>query len=154
MREYLFRRQILLFLVIGYVFASLSGPRLGRAEFYPFFHWGLFSYTHSIRSDVVVLVHSINGVSLKEPTIYYYIPNRFVRPSGEKIRLRKLLWGLWSAHRKGNQKRVEKLLNIIKSKYFSEVRTAEYEIAIIKYNPIERLKTGKFESRTIIRTSK
>lgn len=155
MREYLFRRNVLIFLVIGYVLTSLYGPRLGRSEFYPFFNWDLFSYTHSIRHDVVVLVHSINGVALKEPTIYFYIPNNFVRTPVEKIRLRKLLWNLWSHRRKGNQKQVEKLLNIVRSTYFSEVRSAEYEIALIKYNPIERLKTGNIIfSRTIIRTSK
>ena len=155
MREYLFRRRILIFLVIGYVVASLYGPRLGRAEFYPFYNWDLFSYTHSMRHDVVVLIHSINGVALEKPTIYFYVPDRFVRTTGEEISLRKLLWDLWSRHREGNQSQVQKHLNIIRSKYFSEVRAAEYEIALIKYNPIERLKTGKIEySRTIIKSSK
>ena len=155
MREYLFRRRILIFLVIGYALAALYGPRLGRSEFYPFFNWDLFSYTHSIRHDVVVLVHSINGEALEEPTIYFYVPNHFLLTGGEKIRLRKLLWDLWKHHRNGDQKQVEKLLTIIRSKYFSAVRAAEYEIALIQYNPIVRLKTGKIEfSRTIMRSSK
>lgn len=154
-REYHFRRHILFFLVIGYVFASLFGPRLGRSEFYPFFNWDLFSYAHSIRYDVVVLVHSINDVDLKEPTIYFYIPNTFDQTQGDKIRLRKLLWDLWRYYGKGNQKRVETFLNIIRNQYFSRVRAAEYEIALIKYDPIERLKTGKFEIlRTITKASK
>ena len=155
MRDYLFRRRILICLVIGYTLAALYGPRLGRSEFYPFFNWSLFSYAHSTRHDIVVFVHSIDGVALEEPTIYFYVPNRFVMNGGEQIRLRKLLWELWSHRRKGDQKQVEKLLNIIRSNFFSTVGAAEYEIALIRYNPIERLKTGKIEfSRTIIRTSK
>lgn len=155
MREYLFRRRILIFLVLGYVMVSLYGPKMGRSEFYPFFNWNLFSYTHSIRHDVVVIVHSINGVNLEKPTIYFYVRDKFTRTASDEIRLRKLLWDLWGHHRKGNQKQVDKFLDIIRSKYFSEVRAAEYEIALIKYNPLERLKTGKIEySRTILRASK
>ncbi len=154
-RVYLFRRRILICLIIGYVLAALYGPRLGRSEFYPFFNWDLFSYTHSTRYDFVVIVHSIDGVDLKEPTIYFYVPNHFIMPDGEKIRLRKLLGDLWGHKRKGDRKQVEKLLSIIRSKYFSSIGSAEYEIAFIRYNPIERLKTGKIEfSKTIIRTSK
>ena len=155
MRGYLFRRRILILFVIGYVIASLYGPRLGRSEFYPFFNWDLFSYTHSIRHDVVVLVHSINGIALEEPTNYFYVPNQLAQSSRGEIRLRKMLWTLWSHQREGNQEQVAKLLKILRSRYFSEVKSAEFEIALIKYNPIERQKTGKIEfSRTIIRTSK
>ena len=151
MREYRFSRQIFLFIVIGYVFASFYGPRLGRAEFYPFFKWSLFSYTHSTRFDVVVLVHSINGIPLKKPTLYYYVPEKFVNHSSQ---LRKVLGDFMNARSKSNQQRMDKLLDIINSKFFSGVKTAEYEIAVIEYNPIERLKTGQFESRTILRISK
>ena len=113
MRGYLFRRRILICLVIGYTLAALYGPRLGRSEFYPFFNWDLFSYTHSTRHDVVVFVHSIDGVALDKPTIYFYVRNQFHLTGGEQIRLRKLLWDLWKHHRKGDQKQVEKLLNIV-----------------------------------------
>jgi len=154
-REYHFRRHILFFLVIGYVFASLYGPRLGRSEFYPFFNWDLFSYPHSIQYDVVVLVHSINDVDLKEPTIYFYIPNTFDQTQGDKVRLNKLLRDLWRYHGKGNRKRVEMFLNIIRKQYFSGVGAALKENAIIKYDPMVRLKTGKFEIlRTIVKISK
>ena len=154
-RKYLFRQHLICIFVVGYIIASQYGPRLGRAEFYPFFNWELFSYTDSIRRDIVLRVHSINGEDLEEPTMYFSVPNHFSRTQGEKIRLRKLLLDLWQHYRQGDRERVAKFLDVVRDRYFSEVGAAEYEVSLIQYNPIERFRTGKFEvSRTILRASK
>ena len=155
MGAYTVRRHLLMFFMVGYVAAALFGPNLGRSEFYPFFNWGLFSYTHSVRSDVVVLVHSINGKRFEEPVLYYDLPERFVHFPGGKVRLNKLLRDLRSAQWRGDTGRADELLGNIRDNYFLRVNSAEFEIAVIWYNPIGRYRNGKFiVTRTMTRSAK
>ena len=122
-----------------YVAAAFLGPRLGRSEFYPFFNWSLFSYTHSVRSFPVVLIHEINGKRFEKPVLYHDIGRELLTyPGGSPIRLNKMLYDLRSAQERGDSTRADALLKNIRGNYFRRAISAEYEIAMILYNPIGR----------------
>lgn len=148
MRAYIFHRHLFFFFVLLYLAAVFHGPRMGRSEFYPFFNWSLFSHTGSIRNAVVLIVDDINGVKLEKPTIYYYLPRQLQARKG--VRLSKLLVDIHKALHNNDQTRYRHYVNILREEYFRSMRSATFRIAIIEYNPTERLKTGEFEIKKVL----
>ena len=147
---YRLRCHLVAILVVGYVVGFSQGPKLGRPEFYPFFSWSLFSYTHSTRNEIAVLVHTLNGQPLEKPVSYYDLPKKFTNFPGGKIRMRKMLLDLIAAASKGDQMRQRELLKKYENVYFRNIGSVDYRLALINYNPIEKLNSGTYEISQII----
>ena len=146
---YRLRSLLIVTLLIGYTAGIFEGPKFGRTEFYPFFSWSLFSYTHSIRNDVAILVRKIDGNTLAKPTSYYNLPARFTHFPGGKVRMRKMLSDIYAANVNQDRAHQNRLIRKYENIYFRSANSVEYQFSVIRYEPIERLKTGKFE---VVRT--
>ena len=151
-RRYLLRASLLPLFLIWYPIIAIFGPHQGRAEFYPFFAWNLFSRTAETRTDTVIFVREINHQPLVEPTLFFDLGNHFQSARSKDVRLAKMLDNLVIATRRNNTELSDRLTNVIKYSYMTEARQVKYDVAIIKYKPVVRYLNGEIEKITIIRS--
>ena len=122
---------------------------LGRAfyekrEVFPLFAWSLYSKTPSDRVRTFIQVTELNGEKLSSP-INIYDKLKLSKRPGFDIRAIMIRWE--KAFKSKNQAQLEILKAEIKNVYLKDNVTS-FRIATEKYNPFERLKTGKIESTT------
>ena len=142
---------MLLAALILYPIVAFSGPRQGKAEFYPFFVWNLFSRATDKAGDAVVVVHEINGKPLSSPALFYDLGGHFSAAKRKDIRLGKMLDNLVAAEVSGNRKLSDQLSDVIEQTYLAEANQAKYDVAVIYYHPIKRYKTGRIDHMVIVK---
>ena len=142
---YRLRCHLIGILIVGYLLGVAQRPQSGRSELYPFFSWSLFSYTHSMRNDIIVQLHQIDGNQLDNPVSYYDLPKKLTNFPGGKIRMRKMLFDLNSANVSKDEIRRAELIEKYENTYFRNMRSVRYKIVVIDYDPIKRLNNGEFE---------
>lgn len=148
---YRIRRALLITVLIFYPIVALTGPRQGRAEFYPFFQWNLFSISTDKAGDAVVVVQEIDGKQLPTPALFFDLGDYFSAAKRKDIRLGKMLDNLVAAEVSGNRALSDKLSQVIEKTYLAEARQAKYAVAVIYYHPIVRYKTGRMEHMLIVK---
>jgi hypothetical protein len=153
LRAYRRRATLIPVLLLAYPLLAVLGPRHGRAEFYPFFSWNLFSHSVPIRNDAVLLVKEVDGASLERPTAFYDLGHFFAAAKSKDIRLAKMIDNLVYAERVGDQALSDRLLEVIRSTFLSEAKSAVFEIAVITYNPVERYRTGKITGVKVLKSA-
>ena len=142
-RTYLIRANLFPVLLVSYLLLALLGPHQGRAEFYPFFTWNLFSRSSQMRADSVILIKEIDGERLEKPTLFFDMGERFQAARSKDIRLGKLLDNLVRAKRVNNFELSARLLDVIKSTFMADAKYVKFDVAIITYNPINRYQSGE-----------
>ena len=147
---YLARVTTLTAIVSLYPSIAVFGPQQGRNEFYPFFHWSLFSESREMREDWVVRVIEIDGETLAQPTLFFDMPDRFDSARARSPSFMKLLDKFAVAHVLGEREREEDIAAQIEQVYFNPVRSLRYEIAAIRYHPLRRLETGEIDAVNVI----
>lgn len=151
-RNYMLRAALVPILLAIYPALALLGPLEGRAEFYPFFSWNLFSRSTELKNDNVIFVKEIDGHKLPEPTLFFDLPDYFAAAKRKDIRLAKMLDNIVHAERSGNVEMTERLTEVIKSTFMSEADDVKYDVAIILYKPVERYLNGEIIRTKIIRS--
>lgn len=149
--SYRIRLGVLIAVLVFYPIVAFTGPRQGRAEFYPFFVWNLFSRSTDKAGDAVVFVHEINSELLPNPTLFFDLGDHFSAAKRKDIRLGKMLDNLVAAEVTGNRELSDKLSQVVEQTYLAEARQAKYSVAVIYYHPIVRYKTGRIEHIAIVK---
>lgn len=137
-------RRILALVLCGYVAIALFAPRHKGHEAYPFFHWELFSVTHSERVDVALLVHEVNGRHFDPPRSYFSLTQDDGLKIKRSVRLHKLMGSIIVAIESGDTERKSFLLDFLTREYLSDADSVSADLASIRFNPIERYRTGTF----------
>lgn len=150
---YLNRRALAPAFVLLYALIAVTATRFrGGNELYPFFNWSLFSSASNPKYDTILVVHSINGQKLSLPTSFYELPDRFGAARSRDSRLAKALDRLAVADVWGDKDTEQRVRGTIESTFLREAAQADYDVAIIRYDPIARLKTGTIEHERIVKS--
>jgi hypothetical protein len=151
-QAYLLRRALLPTCVLAYFLIASGAQAVRSTELFPFFNWSLFSDASNPKIDVILLVKSVDGASLDRPTQFYALGNRFSAAREQDTRLSKSLDRLtWSLqHRDAHQEL--RLRRLIEGTFLREAKTTDYDIALIVYDPIVRLRTGEIQSQRVLRS--
>jgi hypothetical protein len=142
-----YRTRLTFYLTIVALYAAIANePRFSRyQEFYPFFDWSLFSYSSSTRHDNALLVRSVNGQPLARPAPVSARPDLFPNAHGD-VNFMKAIRSLGGAADAGRSDDHDRLQAFVETKYLSSVESAQYDLVLIKYNPIERYRDrSKYE---------
>lgn len=132
-------------------FVVAMGPKPATAlEVFPFFNWSLFSSSSASRIDRVIIIKSINGAPLDEPTYFYNTKGIFRAADSKDSKLAKSVDRLAVARMTKNIAAEKAVRALIEQQYMNEVETVEYDVASIRYDPIVRFKTGEIDSTSII----
>jgi len=150
---YHWRTMLVAALLILYPYLALFGPYKGRTEFYPFANWTLFPRAQNTASDVVLLVKSIDGRLLPTPTLFFDLDDRFAAARRKDVTLAKLLATFVRAETAGDTARRERLLHVVRTRYLTEAETVAFDIARIRFDPVERYRGGAIMKTEILHSS-
>jgi hypothetical protein len=153
LRAYRRRRTLLVIMLLAYPLLAVFGPQQGRAEFYPFFSWNLFSRSLPFRRDAILLVNEVDGRRLDRSTAFYDLGEFFAAARTKDIRLAKMIDNFLAAERSGDSALSEHLLDVIRNTFMSEVTTAKFDIGYINYNVLNRYRTGEIGSVDVVRSA-
>jgi len=143
-RSYRRRTVMLPLLVAGYVAIAIQPlPRSLAPEIFPFFNWSLFSNSSPVSMDSVALIHSANGVSFNEPRSLFDLPEVFDTAARRDIRFAKVLDRFAISTMTGDTHDAELARALIEDHFMRGVSDVDYTIAILRYDAVERYRTGK-----------
>jgi len=142
---YRWRRLLPPLLVVGYIAGLVLLDRGTKAEFFPFFNWSLFPQTTAQRSDWALLIYSVDGQRLDPPRLYYDLKDTFDAARSGDSTLMKLVRRLGAAVQRGDEQSVTDLRRVVEDTFMREAQTVEYELVVVRYDPIVRLRTGVIE---------
>jgi hypothetical protein len=123
-----------------------------NVELFPFFNWSLFSHTAAQKSDAAVLVRMIDGQIMEPPMLYYAMPETFEGAKRRDPQLLKASQRMVRAFLAGDEVTLESTRRIIEQNSMREASEAQYDLAIITYDPIERLRSGTIQSVNVLAT--
>ena len=149
---YKVRRAIAPAFVMLYLIIATGASMYRGEELFPFFNWALFPSASNPKTDTVILVRSIDGKPLDRPTLFYDLPTRFAAARAKDSKLAKALdrlaWGVIS-HNRAFEQRVRAT---IEGTYLNDVQRMDYDLVILRYDPIERLHTGAIQKEWVLRS--
>ena len=149
---YRLSRQLAAFIICLYALVAILAMRPDGLETFPFFNWSLFSKSSNLRYDVVVRVHSIDGRQFSSPRLYYEMGETFLHARKRDPNLFKIADRLNIAVRTDDDAAVAKLRELIERRYMAEAGAATYDVALLIYDPIERLRTGAVDRVFVLAT--
>jgi hypothetical protein len=139
-------------LMCGYVGVVFYKGRLddSRPEVFPFFNWSLFSSSGSLRAENAVLVRSIDGRTLPSPRLYYDMKETFVHAKLRDVNFAKAVQSLGQALHAHNEESVARMRSVIEQRYMADVSSAKYDVVLLTYDPIRRLRTGEIKKIAVL----
>ncbi len=136
--------------LLFYPLLAYLGPRDGRAEFYPFFNWSLFTNASDVRFDIVLIVQEVNGETLSEPTLFFDMKDQFASAKRGDSQLAKLIDDYANARYRNQTNAAEEMESVIFDRYMPEIQSVAYDVAVIRYHPALRYRTGEIINTRII----
>jgi hypothetical protein len=149
---YTLRRLLIPMIAIGYATAAIFLKPSTNVELFPFFNWSLFSHTSALKSDAAVLVRTLDGRTIDPPMLYYSMPDTFAGAKGRDPQLLKASQRMVRAFLAGDEVTVEATRRIIEQNAMREAGEVQYDLAIITYDPIERIRSGAIQSVRVLAT--
>jgi len=147
---YRLRRSLAGVCVAAYAVIAIAMKPAGAIEFFPFFNWSLFSYSSDQRSDITLQVTEIDGVPITPPRLFYDMKDRFAAARNKDPRLMKLLdrwsYAIWT----NDAATADHLRAVVEKNFMQEAQAANYDIVLLTYNPVRRLRTGEIERLQVI----
>jgi hypothetical protein len=141
-----------LFVGIYFVVVIVGMGAFHQPELFPFFNWSLFSNSYSERSDAVIRLDSINGKSLPSSRLYYEMSDIFRYAKDRDSFVSKVVTRLANAIRAGDEPTISELRKLIEGRFMAEIKSAEYDVVELTYDPIERLRKGKVKDAVVLAT--
>jgi len=147
-QRYLTQRRIILLFVAAYVAVAYLGGRMSpRGEFFPVFNWSLFTYVAETRSLPEVYVYRIGNERFASPRPYselgaYFELARKRSTDGKKILERAL------RAREPEERR--QLVRVLENRLFDGQAQVDYEIRIVRFNPLHRWRDGAIQQSVTI----
>ena len=142
MRQYNIRKQAVMPFLLAYFIFAVAFKPAGETEVFPFFRWSLFSVTNPNSSDNAIYITSLNGERLEEPTNFYDLPDKFEAARLHEPMFFKAVDRLMFAAQEGDQEFTERYRRLIERNYFRKYNDVEYELAVVRFDPVERFETG------------
>jgi len=134
-------------LIVGYLTIALH---YRNDEQFPFFNWSLFSYSPNPRSDVAIVIRTVDGKTLPKPRLFIDMPDTFLQARLRNVNVWKTEWNLVDAIHAGDTKKANEYRQVIEQDYMADVKSVGYEIALITYSPIRRLRTGVIDKMDVV----
>jgi hypothetical protein len=151
MQGYSARKRLLVLFVLTYaVVAFWGGKTSPRGEFFPVFNWSLFTHVSDVRTLIELYVVRIGDRSFERPINYFELDEYFPTAAGRSADIRKTLDRLVHAVRRGDKPQMDKLLRVLESQHLSGHGPVLYEIRSVEFRPIQRWRTGKVISNTLM----
>jgi hypothetical protein len=147
---YHLRRSLAGLCVAAYAILAIAMKPAGAIEFFPFFNWSLFSDTSDQRTDIILRMTEIDGVTLMPPQLFYDMKDRFAAARNKDPRLMKLLDRWFYAIKTQDMVTADQLRAVVEQTFLQEARTAGYELVVLVYNPLRRIHTGEIERLEVV----
>jgi len=135
-----------------YLFVAVVATEVRGQEIFPFFNWSLFSAASNPKTDNVLVIRSVDGVKLARPTLFYDMGRRFSAAKRGDSRVAKATDQLRYAVTYHDPAREKQLRATIETTFMGEADQVEYDLAVMAYDPIERLNSGAILARQTIRS--
>jgi hypothetical protein len=140
-----------LLLTGGYFFVTIFISRLdSRPELFPFFNWSLFSFSSSESAQYALRVRSVDGQMLAQPRLYYDMTGTFAHARQRNINVSKVVQGLGDAVGQKKPQAADEMRRMIERRFMADVHAAEYDLVLLHFNPIDRLRTGAIKSERVV----
>lgn len=150
-KAYTLRRVMIPLVAFGYAVTAIFLKPETNVELFPFFNWSLFSQSAALKSDAAVLVRMIDGQIIDPPMLYYAMPDTF-EGAKRSAQLLKASQRMARAFMADDDVTLEATRRIIEDISMREAGEAQYDLAIITYDPIDRLRTGALQSMHVLST--
>jgi len=119
-------------------------------EIFPFFNWSLFSVTSNERTISVIRFDSINEKPLPSPRLYFDMGDIFASAKQRDPTVWKTTETLASAIQHDDQETISRARKLIEDRYMAELKSADYAIVRLTYDPIERLRYGAVKDSVVL----
>ena len=149
-RGYRLRGLMLPPLLLVYCIIAVAASPPNRTELFPFFSWSLFSRASSTRSDVALLIRSVDGEPLSEPRLFYEMADQFAAARTGDSRLSKLLDQLAYFVRRSDRSNIARLRAVVEGNFLRDAMSVDYDLVRIEYNPIDRYRSGELKRVAIL----
>jgi hypothetical protein len=129
-------------------------PHSDFSELFPFFNWSLFSTTSNENTNVTIRLESVNDKPLPSPRWYYDMGETFISARERDSILAKTIGRLAAAIYANDKETISKMRRLIEDRYMVEVKTAQYDVIRLTYDPIKRLRNGDIKETVVVATYK
>lgn len=133
--------------VAAYAMTAVAGRATARGEIFPFFSWDLFSQVPSERVQATVMLHTVGGTELDEPTTLWDSGES----RGSAISGAALVSELAAALQESPE-RVEELRYAIEANHLPS--EAVWSVAYERFSPVERWNSGDVQRWEVARFGK
>ena len=123
-------------------------------EIFPFFNWSLFSESSNERYLVALGFNKINGKALPSTRLYYELSDIFSFARTRDIAVSKTVKRLSRAIVENDEPTIAAMRELLEERYMAEVKSADYSVLEITYDPIKRLRTGKAKQTVVLASFK
>ena len=131
---------ILLYFLVGMITGFL-----GANQIFPFSAWDLFEDIPNRRNDYGVIIMSYNGKIVSPPKLFQ--DSKDITPEYGSIIAYRLIQNFGKAYDRSDTQEAERLRAIFEANYMKA--PARYSLVKLVYDPVERWKTGKYETAYI-----
>lgn len=153
-KAYLVRRTFAPALVLAYAAVAITATSVRHNELFPFFNWSLFSTSSNPKFDTVLIVRSIDGKPLQRPQLFYSLTDHFGAARTRDSRLAKALDRWANAILTGDDTTSISLKRVTEQTFMREAKSVDYDVAVIRFDPIERLNNGIIRETKILASFK
>lgn len=147
---YKLRRFLAPLLLLFYAAFALQAKPAGDREIYPFFNWSLFSRATPFGADVTLRVLSIDGTPMERPQLLYQMAEHLEVARKQDGLAFKIIGQFSQAVARGELERAERLRGVIENRILGDAENIEYELVLIRFDPIARYRTGEIESVKVL----
>jgi hypothetical protein len=121
-------------------------------ELFPFFNWSLFSISASERSVSTLRLDSVNEKPLLSSRLYYDMDETFAYAKQRDSTVWKATENLADAIKRDDTGMISQMRKVIEERYMAEIKSAEYDVVQLTYDPIKRLQTGEIKDTVVLGT--
>jgi len=149
--KYKVARLFPLFIAGFYILVAFYSARLdSRPELFPFFNWSLFSSSSGDRNEYALLVRSVDDKPLAQPRLYYDMKETFMHARQRDINVSKVVQELGSALHQKKPGLADEKRRMIEQRFMADAPRVQYDLVMLSFDPIERLKTGKIQKERVV----
>jgi hypothetical protein len=147
------RYKCLPLLLIGVYLGIVAVARANHSdEIFPFFNWSLFSTVTNEVSISVIRFDSVNEQPLSPPRLYYDMGDTFAYAKQRDPTVWKTIEALADAIQRSDNETVLRTRKLLEDRHMAEIRSADYEIVRLTYDPVKRLQSGETKSAVVLAT--
>ena len=145
-------RRFMVALMAVYVLVATFGAQARHGEIFPFFNWSLFSDISDVRARASLEIVALDGIALPSPRPIFQLVERFPLDREAASTLSKNVQMLGRAMISHDSSEVVRLSGMIGQLLEKDGSDVVYEIAVIRYDPIDYWHNGAVHDRRVLGT--